>query len=79
MTTFYEVYRTEAITMAKDICEIAKTDNLVEALERVEDSEAMQQEVQMLAPGHYEDIIQDTWTYLTTGSLETVSPFLCDY
>jgi hypothetical protein len=79
MTTYYEVYRTEAITMAKDICEIAKTDNLVEAMEIIDDCEAMQQEVQMLASGHYEDIIQDTWTYLTTGSFETVSPFLCDY
>lgn len=79
MATYYEVYRTDATTMAKDICEIANTDNLVEALERVEDSEAMQQEVQMLTHGHYEDIIMNCYTWLTRGSLETVSPFLCDY
>ena len=75
MATFYSKYKVEATFAAEFITLGTNTTNLIEALEVVEDDQQLQQDIQDEFNAHYEDVIMDCYTQLTTGTITVNSPF----
>ncbi len=75
MTTFYSKYKVEAHVAAEFITLGTNTTNLIDALEVVEDDEQFQQDIQDEFNAHYEDVIMDCYTHLSTGTIKVNSPF----
>jgi len=75
MASFYKKYGVEATFAAEFITLGTNTTTLIDALEAVEDSEEYQDAIQEEFNAHYEDVIMDCFNFLSTGTMEVVSPF----
>lgn len=75
MASFYDKYRVEAVSAAEFITLETSTDNLVDAHEAVEDSDEYKEAIEQEFNAPYDEVIDDCYRYLTTGTLEINSPF----